>query len=82
MADRVLRSEIAVELEKKGTKRPVVKGAGNGQASGYLFSGTTDSGKRLLKSLSEYASSYEQQKWSRWVHAVKASDFNRLYNSD
>ena len=42
----------------------------------YTFKGTSESGKRLLKSLYEYCCSYEQQKWARWVHKLKASDFN------
>lgn len=41
----------------------------------YIFRGTSKSGDRLLNSLKEYASSYEQQKWARWVHRIKASDF-------
>jgi hypothetical protein len=41
----------------------------------FVFVPRTNSGERLLKSLYEYAMSYEQQKWSRWIHCVKASDF-------
>lgn len=44
----------------------------------YYFQGCSSSGKRLLSSLHEYSLSYEQQKWSRWVHSVKASDFNGI----
>lgn len=45
-----------------------------------IFSGSSDSGERLLKSLYEYAASYEQQRWSRWVHSLKASDFADFKN--
>lgn len=41
----------------------------------YYFQGASPSGVTLLNSLYEYAMSYEQQKWSRFVHKVKASDF-------
>jgi hypothetical protein len=41
----------------------------------YFFKGTSTSGSRLLNSLYEYAMSYEQLKWSRFIHSVKASDF-------
>lgn len=41
----------------------------------YVFRGRSTSGDRLLNSLKAYGHSYEQQKWSRWVHKVKASDF-------
>ncbi len=73
--DKVLRVEIAIEWQTVNLSR--------GSESDHLviepkfaFVTTTDSGRRLLKSLYEYAMSYEQQKWSRWVHCVKASDFN------
>lgn len=39
------------------------------------FKGNSSSGSRLLTSLYEYSMSYEQQKWSRFVHKLKASDF-------
>ncbi|MBS1989499.1 MAG: hypothetical protein JSS83_03220 [Cyanobacteria bacterium SZAS LIN-3] len=41
----------------------------------YFFKGSSPSGIRLLNSLYEYSMSYEQQKWSRFIHTVKASDF-------
>lgn len=41
----------------------------------YVFRGSSESGNRLLKSLDEYSQSYEHQKWARWVHQIKASDF-------
>jgi hypothetical protein len=42
----------------------------------YVFRGKSVSGDRLLHSLKTYGQSYEQQKWSRWVHKIKASDFS------
>ena len=47
----------------------------------YVFKGSSKSGARLLKSLEEYSLSYENQKWARWVHQVKASDFNKKRNN-
>jgi hypothetical protein len=47
-----------------------------GGKGAYVFKGTSESGRRLLKSLYEYCLSYEQQKWARFVHGLKASDFN------
>jgi hypothetical protein len=41
----------------------------------YVFQGNSISGLRLLASLYEFSLSYEQQKWARWVHSLKASDF-------
>lgn len=35
------------------------------------FKGNSSSGSRLLTSLYEYSMSYEQQKWSRFVHKLK-----------
>jgi hypothetical protein len=46
------------------------------QRPAYVFRGASPSGSKLLKLLYEYCLSYEQQKWSRWVHSLKASDFN------
>lgn len=80
--DRVLRAEVALELSGRGGRKYGLKAECGNQLPGYLFCANSDSGKRLLKSLYEYALSYEQQKWSRWVHCVKASDFNQLYNND
>ncbi len=43
----------------------------------YVFKGASQSGDRLLKSLVEYCLSIEHQKWARFVHSLKASDFNK-----
>jgi hypothetical protein len=83
LTDRVLRTEVELSADRKAVPRPLdhpsqLLSCGNG----YSVSGSSDSGRRLLKSLYDFASSYEQQKWSRWVHKVKATDFNKLYNND
>ena len=39
------------------------------------FSGKSKSWRKLVESLYNYANSYEQQKFTRWVHNIKASDF-------
>lgn len=41
----------------------------------YIYCGSSESGARLLNSLHEYCLSYEAQKWARWVHQLKATDF-------
>lgn len=71
--DRVIKHEISIErggapVNSKSTEEYSAD-------SRYTFVALSDSGSRLLKSLYEYAMSYEQQKWARWVHCVKASDF-------
>ena len=80
-ADRILKMEIDVEMGVRSNRR-VRRTDGQQSAPVYVFNASSESGKRLLKSLYEYALSYEQQKWARWVHHVKASDFNQLYKSD
>jgi len=45
----------------------------------YVFQGNSPSGLRLLASLYEFSLSYEQQKWARWVHSLKASDFTTSF---
>lgn len=50
--------------------------------SKLAFKGNSKSGRQLLKSLYEYCQSYEQQKWARYVHNLKASDFRAGELSD
>ncbi len=84
LTDRVLRSEVELKPKRKGERfdEHPSQTMSAGPGSDWTFCATSASGKRLLRSLYEYASSYEQQKWSRWVHKVKATDFNRLHNED
>ena len=42
------------------------------------FTGKSKTGIELLESLYKYADSYEQQKFTRWVHKLKASDFKHF----
>jgi hypothetical protein len=67
--DKVIHEEIEISRNVSlsvGSRRMGVT---------YTFAGASPSGRKLLSSLYEYALSYEQQRWSRWVHQVKASDF-------
>lgn len=69
VVDKVIHEEIRISRRHSislGLRRMGVT---------YTFQGASPSGKKLLNSLYEYALSYEQQRWSRWVHQVKASDF-------
>lgn len=77
--DQVLHCEIAIAISKRGS-REVLQFEGSGTGRTYVFKGQSESGRKLLNSLHQYALSYEQQKWSRWVHKVKASDFNSKFN--
>lgn len=73
--DRVIRYEISLDRLDSASENEGYLDESTGIR--YTFQGQSKSGGRLLKSLYEYAMSYEQQKWSRWVHCVKASDFKR-----
>jgi hypothetical protein len=69
--DRVLHCEMAIcEVNENA------RVSGKRKSTTYVFRGTSTSGKRLLKSLYEYCQSFEQQRWARWVHTLKASDFS------
>lgn len=72
--DRVIKHEISIE--RSDPSMNLNKSDYSTQDSRYTFVALSESGERLLKSLYEFAMSYEQQKWSRWIHCVKASDFN------
>ncbi|MDD3150798.1 MAG: hypothetical protein PHV68_08175 [Candidatus Gastranaerophilales bacterium] len=39
------------------------------------FEGKSKTGNNLLKSLYNFAQSYDQQNFNRWLHEIKASDF-------
>jgi hypothetical protein len=50
-----------------------------GQASPMLlFRGKSPSGDVLLKSLYDYCRSYEDWEYRRWLHTLKASDFEGI----
>ncbi len=86
MVDRVLHCEISLSSSSRASSRFQAQIHSDKEAisdkklvsrrrASHVFKGNSASGAILLKSLYEYCLSYEQQKWSRWVHSVKASDF-------
>jgi len=80
VVDRVLHCEVRVLLTEKASAGSLVfvdssKEKSGPSKSSYVFRGASSSGSKLLKALYEYCLSYEQQKWARWVHSLKASDF-------
>ena len=62
------RCTLSLQLDKKELGKPVI----------YTFKGKSASGNQLLNTLYEYSLSYEQQKWARFVHSLKASDFRKI----
>lgn len=68
--DRVLHCEISIATQSAKAVAPAIR-----EGQQLVFKGTSKSGRRLLKSLYEYCQSYEQQKWARYIHNLKASDF-------
>lgn len=44
----------------------------------FPFEGKSKTGENLIESLYFFAQSYEQQKFNRWIHYIKASDFNNI----
>lgn len=58
--ERIIHAEIEFSADENGD---------------LIFKGKSKSGRILLDSLYNYAQSYEQQKFGRWVHKLKASDF-------
>lgn len=75
--DKVIRHEVRLERDDSSQNESDCYIDEN-TGMRYTFQPLSKSGGRLLKSLYEYAMSYEQQKWSRWVHCVKASDFKKI----
>jgi hypothetical protein len=45
------------------------------------FEGKGDTGRQLLRSLTQYCRSYDHWQFSRWVHEIQASDFSRKFGS-
>ncbi len=74
MVDKVLQCEIKMKVAQATNSKNLSFSAGS-HGPTYVFEGISVSGKQLLHSLYEYSQSYEQQKWSRWIHKLKASDF-------
>ena len=74
--DRVIHCEVSLNRSKGPGQSKLYWESGKG-APCYTFLANSESGDRLLRSLYEYALSYEHQKWARWLHVIKASDFNQ-----
>lgn len=68
-------SQIAQMDVEKFTQKSLNKAQSQNM---YVFKGASKSGDRLLKSLVEYCLSIEHQKWARFVHSLKASDFKQV----
>ena len=64
--DKIIHEEIGIAQNKMGL---------------YLLVGKSPTGKNLLEALYNFALSYEQHNFSKWVHDIKASDFSKGYNS-
>lgn len=74
--DKVLHCEVAIAVARRNSKETLYFQPCDSKQA-FVFKARSESGRRLLNALYQYATSYEQQKWSRWVHKIKASDFNR-----
>lgn len=42
----------------------------------FIVIGKSSSGRRLMESLYNFALSYDQQKFTRWIHKTNANEFN------
>jgi len=60
--EKIIHNEIGLLMNKRGV---------------FLIIGKTNGGRMLMESLYEYALSYDQHKFSKWVHVLKASDFKK-----
>jgi len=61
--DKILQAEIYIAKNKFGD---------------CLLIGKSESGRRLIKVLYNFALSFEQQKLARFLHDKKANDFNNM----
>lgn len=59
--ERIIHKEIGLLVNERGL---------------FFLIGKTTSGKILIEALYEFALSYDHHKFNKWVHKVKASDFN------
>jgi hypothetical protein len=60
--ERIIHNEIGILKNNRGI---------------FLLIGKTKTGKVLIESLYEFVLSYEQHKFSKWIHNKKASDFSK-----
>lgn len=85
LADKVLHYEISInQLDTKLISPKELELGYKSDLDGnyYTFSADSESGQRLLNSLYHYSMSYEHQKWVRFVHDLRASDFGEPSQSD
>ena len=59
--ERIIHNEIGLLKNNRGV---------------FMLLGKTNSGKVLIEALYEFVLSYDQHKFSKWIHKTKASDFN------
>ncbi len=79
LADKVIHYEITINQAGADLVRPAGQDLGyksDDDGNYYTFSAGSESGQRLLNSLYQYSMSYEHQKWVRFVHGLRASDFS------
>ena len=60
--EKIIHEEIAFLKTKKGL---------------FMLVGRSTTGKILIESLYNFALSYEQHKFTRWIHDLKVSDFKK-----
>ncbi|HSA06508.1 MAG TPA: hypothetical protein P5556_04955 [Candidatus Gastranaerophilales bacterium] len=58
--EKILQKEIVLLKNKRGL---------------FLLLAKSSSGQKLLESLYEFALSYDNYKFNKWLHKIKASDF-------
>lgn len=77
LADKVLHTELSINQPDVELTTPAGLDLGyKADGNYYTFSAGSASGQRLLNSLYQYSLSYEHQKWVRFVHDLRASDFS------
>jgi hypothetical protein len=59
--ERVIQHEINISKNNMGM---------------FMLTGKGKSGQNLIEALYSFAMSYDQQKFARWIHNTKASDFD------
>lgn len=63
--ERIIHAEISLSKNNLGM---------------FILAGKGKSGRILLESLYSFALSFEQQKFTRWIHHTNASDFTDKQN--
>jgi len=60
--EKIIHNEIGLLKNKRGE---------------FVLIGKNQSGRILLEALYNYTQSYDQHKFSKWIHKLKASDFKK-----